>query len=173
MAVNLSGPELLSPDSVSRIRDILAATGLPGALLVIEITERLLITDAPVLRKRITQLKELGVRIAIDDFGVGYSSLAYLRRFPVDVLKIAKPFIDGIEQENGREWAFARLITDLATTLGLVTVAEGIEMPGQHDRLVELGCAYGQGYLYGRPVEASKIDAVLVADSARAALHAA
>ena len=111
----------------------------------------------------------LGIQIAIDDFGTGYSSLRYLRRFPVDVLKIAKPFIDGIEQENGREWAFARLITDLAATLGLITVAEGIEMPGQHERLVELGCAYGQGYLYGRPVEASKIDSVLAADSARAA----
>ena len=99
----------------------------------------------------LAQLRSLGIQIAIDDFGTGYSSLRYLRRFPVDVLKIAKPFIDGIEQENGQEWAFARLITDLATTLGLITVAEGIEMPGQHDRLVELGCAYGQGYLYGRP----------------------
>ena len=92
----------------------------------------------------------------------------------VGIDQAGKPLIDGIEQENGQEWAFARLITDLANTLGLITVAEGIEMPGQHDRLVELGCAYGQGYLYGRPVEASKVDAVLAADSARTAqLHAA
>jgi EAL domain-containing protein (putative c-di-GMP-specific phosphodiesterase class I) len=137
------------------------------------LTETSLLHDSDAALALLAQLRSLGIQIAIDDFGTGYSSLRYLRRFPVDVLKIAKPFIDGIEQENGREWAFARLITDLATTLGLVTVAEGIEMPGQHDRLVELGCAYGQGYLYGRPVEASKIDAVLVADSARAALHAA
>ena len=115
----------------------------------------------------LAELRELGVQIAIDDFGTGYSSLRYLRRFPVDILKIAKPFIDGIEQEDGQEWAFARLITDLATTLGLITVAEGIEVAGQHDRLVGLGCMYGQGHLYSRPTDVERIDALLTANSAR------
>ena len=142
--------------------------------LVLELTETSLLHDSDAALALLAQLRSLGIQIAIDDFGTGYSSLRYLRRFPVDILKIAKPFIDGIEQEDGQEWAFARLITDLANTLGLITVAEGIEVAGQHDRLVALGCAYGQGYLYGRPVEASKIDAVLAADSARTAqLHAA
>jgi EAL domain-containing protein (putative c-di-GMP-specific phosphodiesterase class I) len=82
----------------------------------------------------------------------------------VDILKIAKPFIDGIEHSDGRELAFARLITDLAGTLGLVTVAEGIESAGQHSRLRQLGCSYGQGYLYSRPVAASEVGALLDAE---------
>ena len=172
ISVNVS-PEQLGKVFARDIEETLKANQLPATALILELTETSLLHDSDAALALLAQLRSLGIQIAIDDFGTGYSSLRYLRRFPVDVLKIAKPFIHGIEQENGREWAFARLITDLATTLGLVTVAEGIEMPGQHDRLVELGCAYGQGYLYGRPVEASKIDAVLVADSARAALHAA
>jgi EAL domain-containing protein (putative c-di-GMP-specific phosphodiesterase class I) len=83
------------------------------------------------------------------------------------VLEIAKPFIDGIDQHDGKEWAFARLITDLATTLGLVTVAEGIEVAGQHDRLVELGCACGQGHLYSPPVAAAAVDDLLEAAALR------
>jgi len=91
--------------------------------------------------------------------------LSYLRRFPVDILKIAKPFVDGIENDHSEEWAFVRLIIGLATTLGLKAVAEGIEVSGQRDRLVELNCPYGQGYLYSRPVDATKVDALLAADT--------
>ena len=79
------------------------------------------------------------------------------------MLKIAKPFIDGIEQADGQEWAFARLITDLAATLGLVTVAEGIEVAGQRERLLQLGCTHGQGYLFSRPVAAADVDGLLIA----------
>jgi diguanylate cyclase (GGDEF)-like protein len=173
VSVNVS-PEQLGKSLVEDIEETLDANGLPASALILELTETSLLHDSEAALALLSELRRIGIQIAIDDFGTGYSSLRYLRRFPVDILKIAKPFIDGIEHANSQEWAFARLITDLATTLGLVTVAEGIEVSGQHDRLVELGCAYGQGYLYAHPVDASKIDALLAAGNARARrLHAA
>ena len=166
MTVNVS-PEQLGNALLRDIAEALDVNGLPATALVLELTETSLLHDSESALALLAQLRSLGIQIAIDDFGTGYSSLRYLRRFPVDILKIAKPFIDGIEQEDGQEWAFARLITDLATTLGLITVAEGIEVAGQHDRLVELGCTYGQGHLYAHPVVAADIDVLLAADRAR------
>jgi diguanylate cyclase (GGDEF)-like protein/PAS domain S-box-containing protein len=172
VAVNVS-PEQLGNAFVRDIEEALDEHALPATALILELTETSLLHDSEAALALLAQLRSLGIQIAIDDFGTGYSSLRYLRRFPVDILKIAKPFIDGIEQEDGQEWAFARLITDLATTLGLATVAEGIEVAGQHDRLVELGCTYGQGHLYTRPVVAGEIDALLAADRARRLLRRA
>ncbi|MDX6596123.1 MAG: hypothetical protein QOE87_10 [Gaiellales bacterium] len=172
VAVNVS-PEQLGNALVRDIERTLDAHDLPATALILELTETSLLHDSEAALALLSQLRDLGIQIAIDDFGTGYSSLRYLRRFPVDILKIAKPFIDGIEQEDGQEWAFARLISDLATTLGLVTVAEGIEVPGQHDRLVEIGCAYGQGHLYAHPVPAGEIDALLAADGSRGLLRRA
>ena len=165
VTVNIS-PDQLGPGLIDDIEQALDESNLPANALVLELTETNLLHDSETALAQLAQLRSIGIQIAIDDFGTGYSSLRYLRSFPVDVLKIAKPFVDGIDQEDGREWAFARLITDLATTLGLVTVAEGIEVSGQHDRLVELGCAYGQGYLYSRPVDATAVDGLLAADAA-------
>ena len=167
IAVNVA-PEQLGNALVRDIEETLAKHSLPARALVLELTETSLLHDSETALALLARLRSLGVQIAIDDFGTGYSSLRYLRRFPVDILKIAKPFIDGIEQESGEEWAFARLITDLATTLGLATVAEGIEVVGQHDRLVALGCAYGQGHLYARPAPGAMIDALLAAADPRA-----
>jgi diguanylate cyclase (GGDEF)-like protein/PAS domain S-box-containing protein len=164
VSVNVS-PGQFGQALITDIEQALDANNLPAGALILELTETNLLHDSEAALALLAQLRDLGIQIAIDDFGTGYSSLRYLRRFPVDILKIAKPFIDGIEQADGQEWAFARLITDLATTLGLVTVAEGIEVAGQHDRLLELGCAYGQGYLYSPPVDASEIDALLRAES--------
>jgi EAL domain-containing protein (putative c-di-GMP-specific phosphodiesterase class I) len=100
--------------------------------------------------ERLQQLKALGVRLAIDDFGTGYSSLSYLQRFPIDILKIAKPFVD-LLANGGPEASFARTIIDLARTLGLEVIAEGIETEAQLEALRGLGCEMGQGYLLGRP----------------------
>ena len=167
MSVNVS-PEQLGKSLVEDIEETLDANGLPADSSSSSSSPRRACCTIPRPPwALLSELRRRGIQIAIDDFGTGYSSLRYLRRFPVDILKIAKPFIDGIEHANSQEWAFARLITDLATTLGLVTVAEGIEVSGQHDRLVELGCAYGQGYLYAHPVEASKVDALLAASTGR------
>jgi diguanylate cyclase (GGDEF)-like protein/PAS domain S-box-containing protein len=167
VSVNVS-PEQLGNAFVKDIEETLAAHGLPATSLILELTETSLLHDSESALALLAKLRSLGIQIAIDDFGTGYSSLQYLRRFPVDILKIAKPFVDGIDQENSQEWAFARLITDLATTLGLASVAEGIEVAGQHDRLVELGCAYGQGHLYAHPVEATRVDALITMNLARA-----
>ncbi len=166
VSVNVS-PEQLGQGLLDEARDALDANRLPATALILEITETSLLHDSEIALAQLAQLRNLGIQLAIDDFGTGYSSLRYLRRFPVDILKIAKPFIDGIEQDDGEEWAFARLITDLATTLRLKTVAEGIEVGGQRDRLVELGCLYGQGYFYSRPVKAAEVEALLSADTER------
>ena len=164
ISVNIS-PDQLGQALISDIEQVLDANDLPATALILELTETNLLHDSETALALLAQLRQRGVQIAIDDFGTGYSSLRYLRRFPVDMLKIAKPFIDGIEQTDGQEWAFARLITDLAATLGLITVAEGIEVEGQHERLLQLGCTYGQGYLYSRPAEAAEVDAMLTANA--------
>ncbi len=164
LTVNVS-PDQLGQGLIDETRRALDENGLPPTALVLEITERSLLNDSEGALIQLAQLRSLGIQLAIDDFGTGYSSLSYLRRFPVDILKIAKPFVDGIENDHSEEWAFVRLIIGLATTLGLKAVAEGIEVSGQRDRLVELNCPYGQGYLYSRPVDATKVDALLAADT--------
>ena len=108
------------------------------------------------------QLKALGIRIAIDDFGTGYSSLAYLRRFPIDMLKIAREFVDGLGRDEHDD-VITRAIVELAGTLGLLTVAEGIETHDQQTIVTALGCDLGQGYLFSVPVDAEAALAVLTA----------
>ena len=162
ISVNIS-PDQLGPTLIADIEQALGGNNLSATALILELTETNLLHDSQTALALLAQIRERGIQIAIDDFGTGYSSLRYLRRFPVDVLKIAKPFIDGIEQADGQEWAFARLITDLAATLGLVTVAEGIEVAGQRERLLQLGCTHGQGYLFSRPVDAADVDGLLIA----------
>ena len=107
------------------------------------------------------QLKGLGVRIAIDDFGTGYSSLAYLRRFPIDMLKVAREFVDGLGRD-AHDDVITRAIVELANTLGLLTVAEGIETTQQSETVAALGCDIAQGYLFSRPIEADAVSAVMV-----------
>jgi EAL domain-containing protein (putative c-di-GMP-specific phosphodiesterase class I) len=101
------------------------------------------------------------VRLAVDDFGTGYSSLRYLRRFPIDILKMAKPFVDGLSvDDEGR--ALARAIVELATSLKLACIAEGIEDPGQAAALHQLGCGLGQGFHFARPMAPEAIAALMV-----------
>ena len=138
MAVNVSAPEMLAPDFVTRVRDVLTSSGLPGTLLVLEITERLVVSDAPLVRERIDELRQLGVRIAIDDFGTGYSSLAYLRELPVDILKIDQNFVKplGVDARAG---ALLKSIVAIADALQLGVIVEGVETPAQIDILTSLG----------------------------------
>jgi EAL domain-containing protein (putative c-di-GMP-specific phosphodiesterase class I) len=110
--------------------------------------------------EQLDALKALGVDLAIDDFGTGYSSLRYLRRLPLDVMKIEKSFIEGIGSED-EEPALLRAIVDLARIFGLHVVAEGIERPEQRARLLELGCELGQGHLLSEPLDAADADALL------------
>jgi EAL domain-containing protein (putative c-di-GMP-specific phosphodiesterase class I) len=109
---------------------------------------------------RLRDLKALGVRLAIDDFGTGYSSLAYLQQFPVDILKIDRSFTEGL-MRGTTDAAFARTIIALGDLLTLRTIAEGVEHSEQHDRLKDLGCDYGQGYLFSKPLTFEDIEELL------------
>jgi EAL domain-containing protein (putative c-di-GMP-specific phosphodiesterase class I) len=116
--------------------------------------------NADATMEQLAQLRGLGLRLAVDDFGTGYSSLRYLHEFPIDVLKIARPFVEGVAS-SPQKAALARVIVDLGATLGMQVVAEGIESTEQLERLRELGTELGQGYLLGRPVNASEITRLL------------
>jgi diguanylate cyclase (GGDEF)-like protein len=153
VSVNLSPLQLQQPEFIDEIESTLAATGLDPRRLVLELTETAMFQDTEATIVKLGALRARGVRIAMDDFGTGYSSLGYLRRFPVDILKIARDFVVEPELEPS-EWAFAHAIVALGQTLGLQIVAEGIEEAAQVDRLLQLGCEFGQGFHLGPPVDA-------------------
>lgn len=159
VTVNLSAQQLAEAPFVDDLRRILTKTGLPPERLILEMTESVLFHDTSTTIARLDAIRSLGVRIAIDDFGTGYSSLGYLRRFRVDVLKIAREFVGS--DDGHEEWAFAGAIVALGRTLGLTIIAEGIEEQGQLERLRSLGCAYGQGYLFAHPEDAGSVTAFL------------
>jgi diguanylate cyclase (GGDEF)-like protein/PAS domain S-box-containing protein len=152
VSVNLSTRQMLEPDLVAQVREVLGETGLEPSALVLEITEGSLMQDVGTTTVKLRELKELGVRLAIDDFGTGSSSLAYLQRFPIDLLKIDKTFVDEVAARDSQGSALVRAIVELAHTFELETVAEGIEEVEQLDRLRSFGCASGQGYLFARPL---------------------
>jgi diguanylate cyclase (GGDEF)-like protein len=156
MAVNVSGPEMLATDFVSRVGVVLKKTGLPGELLVLEITERMLVSDTALIRDRIEELKGLGVRVAIDDFGTGYSSLAYLREIPVDILKIDQSFVKPLGTDP-QAVALLRSIIAIADALKLDIVVEGVETSTHVEILTGLGCEVAQGFHFARPEPASVI----------------
>jgi EAL domain-containing protein (putative c-di-GMP-specific phosphodiesterase class I) len=165
VSVNLSAKELASRSLPGEIATTLGDCALDPSALTLEITESTLL-DSQVVAGRLDELRALGVRIAIDDFGTGYSSLNYLRRFPVDTLKIAKAFVDELGTSPEQDRLVAAILR-LGSTMGLETVAEGIELEQQRDRLRALKCRFGQGFFYSRPVPADELDSVLV--SARVA----
>ncbi len=160
MAVNLSARQLVTPDIVNHVSRALARSGFAAASLILEITESVLMEDADVAAGRLHDLRALGVRLAIDDFGTGYSSLSYLRQFPIDILKIDKSFVDTIT-DRSRIPAIVHGLLDLAKTLRLETVAEGIELEVQLDTLRDLACDLGQGYLFAKPLERDAATALL------------
>jgi diguanylate cyclase (GGDEF)-like protein len=148
--VNLSAVELRDRHLAERARETISRTQADPRMLVFEVTETLLLGDEAHVSATIAELRELGVRFALDDFGTGYSSLSYLHTLPLDMLKIAKSFVDGLAR-GGREASFVRMIIELARTLGVSVVAEGIETQEQASALLALGCECGQGFYLGRP----------------------
>jgi diguanylate cyclase (GGDEF)-like protein len=160
LSVNVSVVQLQQPDFLEAVNEAIAESGLEPSQLVLEITETAMFRDTRETIRKLEWLRELGVRIAIDDFGTGYSSLTYLRRFPADILKIAKEFV-GPPDHHSEEWVFTASMITLGKMLGLVTIAEGIEQPGQLARLRDLGCEYGQGYLFAIPVPIGELAAAL------------
>ena len=157
VSVNLSSRQLQWPGIVAEVRNALRASGLPPNSLTLEVTESVMMQNVELSVLRLQELKALRVRIAIDDFGAGYSSLNYIRRFPVDILKVDKSFIDRID-EGGEGLALTAAIIDLAKVLKLRPVAEGVERSAQLDRLRELGCDYGQGYYFARPATTEAVE---------------
>jgi EAL domain-containing protein (putative c-di-GMP-specific phosphodiesterase class I) len=162
VTVNLSARQVADDAIVDQVRAALDASGLEPHRLVLEITETVLMHDRDAAAATLWLLKGLGVRIAIDDFGTGYSSLAYLRRFPIDMLKVAREFVDGLGRD-AHDDVITRAIVELANTLGLLTVAEGIETEQQSETVAALGCDIAQGYLFSRPIEADAASAVISA----------
>src|SRR3984957_19030545 len=149
VAVNISSRHLQNGELVNDVAIALKMSGLEPENLVIELTESTMMNNIDANLERLRQLKGLGVRLAIDDFGTGYSSLAYLHRFPIDILKIDRSFISRLTN-SGKGPELARAVITLGQTLGLDTVAEGIELEPQVAALLALGCVAGQGFLFAK-----------------------
>jgi diguanylate cyclase (GGDEF)-like protein/PAS domain S-box-containing protein len=163
ISVNISGRQLQGAGLAEALRQTLTSSGVDPAAVVLEITESVLMQQTDSVLERLQQLKALGVKLAIDDFGTGYSSLSYLQRFPIDILKIAKPFVEEVGQGADRS-ALARAIIGLGDTLKLQTIAEGIERAEQRAALIELGCSLGQGHHFWPALPAPAIAELLETD---------
>jgi diguanylate cyclase (GGDEF)-like protein/PAS domain S-box-containing protein len=165
VAVNVSARNFQDGNLVDVFADALRTHRVPAERLVVEVTESAFIVDSEGAGRTLAALRDLGVRVAIDDFGNGYSSLSYLQRFPVDYLKIDRSFITAIGHEAGGR-ALAHAIVRLAGALGVAVIAEGVEDHGQASSLRRWGCEYGQGFLFGWPVPPVELD-TLVCDPAQ------
>ncbi|MBS0395885.1 MAG: EAL domain-containing protein, partial [Proteobacteria bacterium] len=151
IAVNISADDLADPHFETCVRETLAASGLPPSLLGLELTESGFIADPAQALGRLEALRMLGVSLAIDDFGTGYSSLSYLTRMPVDELKIDRSFVSALGSSSDVA-AVVRAALEMARSLGLEVVAEGIEDEATADQLAALGCDLGQGYWWSKPL---------------------
>jgi EAL domain-containing protein (putative c-di-GMP-specific phosphodiesterase class I) len=151
LSVNVSAKQFRQPGFIERVREQLRRADMPPQRLVLEITESLLLRDDEQVWSDLIALRESGIRVAIDDFGTGYSSLSYLRQVPIDVVKLDKSFIDPMVAST-QQRDLVEGIVRLARTLGLDVIAEGIQRPRERELLVEIGCSYGQGYLFSKPM---------------------
>jgi diguanylate cyclase (GGDEF)-like protein len=164
--VNLSVSQLGDPHLIDDVRAVLQTTGLRPALLVLELTETMALTDLAESARVLGRLKALGVRIALDDFGTGFSSLSHLGALPVDVVKIDRSFVWAMAQGNGA--SVAEAVLQIARTFNLAPVAEGVEDAEQAARLRDLNCAQAQGYHFAKPMPAAELSALLARQSAHA-----
>ncbi|MFE1440308.1 aminotransferase class I/II-fold pyridoxal phosphate-dependent enzyme [Streptomyces sp. NPDC058739] len=167
VSVNVSARQFRDIGFLDQVAQALRTPGLAPGTLQLELTETVLLRHDAQIQSVLSSLKELGVHIAVDDFGTGFSSLRYLRDFPIDVLKIDKSFIDDITHD-AQQVALVEGIVRIADTLGLQVIAEGIEDPGQRDLLAGMGCRFGQGFLFARPMTVEQSERVLLDTSGRA-----
>ncbi len=166
ISVNLTGRHFQQANLLPQLEAILSETGFPPQRLRLEVTEGILIENKEVAIAALEQIRAMGIGLYMDDFGTGYSSLSYLHRFPIDTLKIDRAFITPLDQEE-HSLSIVRTILALAESLQLSVVAEGIETQGQCNILKAMGCPYGQGYFFARPLPAAKVERLLV----QGALH--
>lgn len=160
VSVNLSAQRFSDPALPDSVAAVLEQTGLDASRLFLEITESTMMEERAATASTMSRLLDLGVRLSVDDFGTGYSSLRYLTRFPVGVLKIDRSFVDGLGSDREAE-VIVEAVIGMAGALGMGVVGEGVENEVQAVRLAELGCSFGQGYLFGRPAEPAVIDAMV------------
>ena len=165
VSVNVSAVQIARSDVAAAVAAALQDEGLPPCALWIEITESLLMQDKALALRTIESLSAVGVKICIDDFGTGYSSLGYLKDFPVDVVKVDRAFVAALTDDR-RAITLTGAIIDMVHALGLDgVVAEGVERQDQADILTSLGCTWGQGFLWGRPIPADRTDALLAEEA--------
>jgi diguanylate cyclase (GGDEF)-like protein len=164
VSVNLSSKQLAQPDIAEQIRQVLEETGLPGRSLKLEITESMLMESIDSAATILEQLRALDIQVSVDDFGTGYSCLSYLHRLPLDTLKVDRSFVAGLGLDDERS-AIVRTVITLAHNLGMQVVAEGVETREQVDLLSALGCRYGQGYLFSKPVDGEKAEQLIAAEA--------
>jgi diguanylate cyclase (GGDEF)-like protein len=160
ISVNLSARQITAPGFATRVAAALAETGLAPGALTVEVNERILVEEDGLVIDRLADLRRTGVRLAIDNFGTGYASLLYLRQSPVDIIKIDPSFVAGLGHDDTLT-LLTRTVVQVGRELGLRVVAEGIEQPRQLTALREMGCHYGQGFLVGRPMAASALEALI------------
>ena len=165
VSVNLSARQLEDPSLVPFVKSAIAEAGIDSPSLILELTESAIVQDTATVIEQIEALRAIGVRLAIDDFGTGYSSLSYLRQLPIQILKIDMSFVADLDLVLDNR-SLIETILSLGESLGLRTVAEGIERASQVDVLRSLGCVYGQGYLYSRPIDGEAFVAWLGARNA-------
>jgi diguanylate cyclase (GGDEF)-like protein/PAS domain S-box-containing protein len=163
MNVNLSSRQLVRDAIADEVAAAVDESGIRASWLVLEVTETVLMADPVVAATALGHIRELGVRVALDDFGSGYSSLSHLRRFPIDIVKIDKSFVDDVATD-GVESAIARSIIDLGRAMQIETVAEGIEAGEQAETLRSLGCGFGQGFFFARPLDPAAWEGLLRSD---------
>ncbi|HET9344503.1 MAG TPA: GGDEF domain-containing phosphodiesterase, partial [Candidatus Limnocylindrales bacterium] len=166
LCVNVSAREVQQPDFVLAVEDILREAGLPAQRLSLELTETALLKATPATIATLEAFRRLGVQVVIDDFGTGYFSLSHLRQFPVDALKIASEFVQ-VPDSDSRSAALAGAIVAMSDSLRITTVAEGIEDAAQAQRMLGLGCTYGQGYFFSRPISGDEVAGLVGAGLAR------
>jgi len=159
MSINVSVGQLTSDRIIDVLRDAIETANIAPGRVTIEITESMVVTENQEVVELLRRISDLGVRLAIDDFGTGYASIANLRRLPIDVLKVDRQFVS--EASTSREDLLAPIL-QIGEAFGLTTVAEGIETSGQIQRLRELGCQLGQGFLFSPPVPAATASELLV-----------
>jgi diguanylate cyclase (GGDEF)-like protein/PAS domain S-box-containing protein len=157
VTVNLSPRQLLQQDLPHAVRAALRESGIDPARLVLELTESILVEESESVGRTLAELKALGVRLAIDDFGTGYSALGYLKRFPLDIVKVDRSFVNGLGRDEG-DSAIVGAVLGMARALGLEVIAEGVETPEQLACLRELGAEYGQGFYFARPCPPDELD---------------
>jgi EAL domain-containing protein (putative c-di-GMP-specific phosphodiesterase class I) len=162
MAINLSARQLQQSGFVGETMQLIAESGVRPSTLILEITETVLMDDTESHIVKLGQLKSLGLRLAMDDFGTGYSSLSFLSQLPIDILKIAKPFVEGLGRSEKDE-AFATAIVRLGQTVGMSLIAEGVERREQLEELRRLGCDMVQGWYFAKANDAATT-AVLLAN---------